>query len=360
MRTELVAPVIQQIPFRLLTPENQVRLLEPSNTREDMLEALRAARREEEENQPLVEFILDNIAPTYSVIHGCCIAYDPKLAEHLVHVVRQHPRYEERIAYNFLGIEGDDRFGQTWLKQNIVAVLLHEKYGHGFFYTQTKLGQQLAILYRHGLVPSQDSEQLRSPYPRLIYTKYESVINLIYHSAIIVNEGFATWLELSVLPRISELIGQAAYQHRDFLFYRDSSMAELTQNSEYFKKFQPQRVSKYREGCEYLELIQGYFGSDCGPKCAVQAMLKATDIDLGITESEGQVRFELEVQQLERALLEDHSNDARADDRLRAIHDVLREHQEEILSKQQKLQCYRTCLHSECPINIIIGTKLNW
>ncbi len=360
LRKELVAPEVQEILFRLLTPENYIHLLEPANTREEMLEVLQAARQEEEENIPLVQYILENIAPIYSVIHGCCIPYDPKLAEHLVDVVEQNPLYEEHIAYNFLSINGDERFGKTWLSQNITALLLHEKYGHGFFYSQTRLGQQIAILYRHGLVPNQHKEQLLSPYPRLLYTEYELVIKWIFQSAIIVNEGFATWLELYILPRISEIIGQATYRHRDFLFSRDSSMVESAENSDYFKKSQPQRVSKYREGCEYLELIQGYFGENCGPKCAVQAMLKATDINLGITEYDGQVRFGLDVHQLKDALIKDDRKDARADERLRSIHEVLREHQVEILEKQQKLQCNRSCLHAECPVNVIISAKLNW
>ena len=359
LRKELASRTIQKIPFRLLTPEDQVRLVEPPDVREYLLEVLRASRKEEDTNRPLVQEILLNISPIYSPVHGCCIPYDPKLAYHLVRI-RKHAAYEENLAYNFMSIEGEERYGQTWLKQNLAALLLHEKYGHGFFFTETKLGKQLAILDRHGLVPGTNSKLLRSPYPRSLYNDYEEVITLIYHSAIIVNEGFATWLELIMLPRLSELIGQAAYRRRDFLFYRDSSMADLAQDSEYFQKFQPQRVSKYREGCEYLELIQGYFGTNWGPKCAVQAMMKATEIDLGITESDGQVRFGLEANQIKAALLDEQSKDAQSDERLRVIHDILREHTEEIIEKQEKLQCHRTCLHSECPINGIISAKLNW
>ncbi|ARV61510.1 hypothetical protein BZZ01_25325 [Nostocales cyanobacterium HT-58-2] len=359
LRGELVSPVIQKIPFRLLTPEDQVRLLEPPDTREALLEALRAARKEEDTNQPLVQYLLENIAPTYSPVHGCCIPYDPKLADHLV-AIRKHAPFEEHLAYNLMGIDGDERYGQTWLKQNIVALLLHEKYGHGFFFSQTKLGKQLAILYKYGLEPATDSKHLRAPYPRSLYNDYESVIDLIYDSSIIVNEGFATWLELVILPRLSELMGQAAYRRRDFLFHRDSSMVDLAQDSEYFQKFQPQRVSKYREGCEYLELIHGYFGSDWGPKCAVQAMIKATDVDLGITESGGQVQFGLQVEQLKAILLNEQSKDAQSDERLRAIHDVLRKHIDEIIEQQEELQCHRSCLHSNCPINSIIADKLGW
>jgi hypothetical protein len=361
LREELVSPKITTIPFRLFTPEEQVSLVETPEVRDVLLAVIKAARKEEKRNIILVKKILENISPIYSVSHGCCIPYDPKLAEHLVdNIVEQHPDYEEHIAYNFIIINNDNRFGKTWLQQNITALMLHEKYGHGFFYNGTKLGKQLEIIYRHGLGPSHNSEQMRAPYPRFLYTEYKEAIKLIYDSALIVNEGFATWLEIALLPRISELIGQAAYRRKDFLFNRDSSMVELTRDSKYFQKFQPQRVSKYREGCEYLQLIQGYFGKNFGPKCAVQAMLKATDIDLGITELDGEVKFALDSERIENALLKDENHDARADERLRAIHSVLREHQEEIWYKQEKLQCYRSCLHCECPVNGIISDKLNW
>ena len=342
LRQELVSPEIVKIPFRLRTPEEQVRLVETPLAREDLLAALKAARKEEKTNFPLVQFILENISPIYSIIYGCCIPYEPKFAAHLTGIVEQNPSYEEHIAYNLMSIDDDERFGKTWLQQNITALILHEKYGHGFFYNATKLGKQLEILYRHGLAPGTDSEQMRSPYPRLLYTEYEEAIGLIYDSALIVNEGFATWIELAILPRISELIGQAAYRRKDFLFNRDTSMVELTRDSEYFKKLLPERVSKYREGCEYLELIQGYFGKNFGPKCAVQAMLKATDIDLGITESDGKVQFALDNEQIKSALLEDENHDARADQRLREIHKVLREHKEEIWNKQEKLRLFST------------------
>lgn len=360
LRKELVSPDIVKIPFRLFTPEEQVRLVETPQVGDVLLEAIKAVRKEEKLNKLLVQFILENISPIYSVNHGCCTPYDPKFAERLVDIVEQNPDYEEHIAYNFMSINNDNRFSKTWLQQNITALILHEKYGHGFFYNGTKLGKQLEIIYRHGLGPSNDSEQMRAPYPRFLYTEYKEAIELIYDSALIVNEGFATWLELALLPQISELIGQAAYRRKDFLFNRDSSMIKLVEESKYFQNFEPQRVSKYREGCEYLELIQGYFGKNFGPKCAVQAMIKATDIDFGITELNGQVKFALDSEQIEDALLEDENHDARADERLRAIHNVLRENQEEIWHEQEKLQCYRSCLHCECPINAIISAKLNW
>lgn len=359
IRQEFNASEIQHIPFRLLTPEAQVRLLEPPGTREHLLEVLQAARIETFTNRPLIEELLLTIAPTYSSIHGCCIPYDPKLADRLVN---RHAPYEENLAYNLAGIEGDDRYGQVWLEQNLAALLLHEKYGHGFFFTQTTLGRQLAILERHGLVPDANAtEHLKSPYLRKLYQEYKNVIPVLYHSAITVNEGFATWLELTVLHQIGGVIGQAAYRRRDFLFNRNNSLEYLAEYSHYFQTFKPWRSSKYQEGAELLELIQGYFGLDCGSKCAVQAVIKAADIDMGISETGGQVQIGIAPEKLAEALLdENQDNNARAGMRLRDVHEVLRAHSEDIREAQKRLQCHRNCLHSECPVNKIVGEKLGW
>ena len=314
IRCEFDTDIIRQIPFRLFTPEDQVHLLYPPDAARQLLEALRAARDEKHTNRPLVEQLLRNIAPTYSPVHGCCIPYDPELAAHLA---REHAPYEENLAHNFLHMTGYD---QAWLEQNIAAFLLHEKYGHGFFFTQTTLGQQLAILHRHGLIRKVDYERLRAPYPRLLYEEYGPAIQALHDSSIIVNEGFAAWVELTVLPRLSGAVGQAAYRRRDFLFNRDDELARLAEHSPYFQRFRPFRASRYREGCEYLNLIQGYFGKDYGPKCAVQAVIKAADVHVGIAENGGQVQFGLGAEALTRALLDAPDDDARADMRLRRIH----------------------------------------
>lgn len=358
LRREFDVTAIQHIPFRLLTPEAQVRLLEPAEEKEHLLEVIQAARVETFKNRPLVEELLLSLAPTHSSVHGCCIPYDPKLASHLVD---NHASYEENLAYNLAGIDGDDRYGPVWLQQNTAALLLHEKYGHGFFFTQTTLGRQMAILEHQGLVPdANETQHLKSSYLRNLYEQYKEVLTVLYHSAITVNEGFATWVELTILPQLGGVVGQAAYRRRDFLFNRNNGLTHLAEYSPYFQVFKPWRSSKYQEGCELLELIQGYFGSDCGPKCAVQAAIKAADVDMGISENNGQVRFGLKPHEMAEVLLDAEGNDARAGMRLRDIHQVLREHSGEIREEQKTLQCHRSCLHSECPVNKMIGEKLKW
>ena len=353
IRREFDRKEIRQIPCHIYTPEEQVRLLNPPRAAEQMLEALRVARLEDKTNLPLVKYLLTNIAPSFSPVHGCCIPYDPKLATHLS---RQHPLYQDNLAQNFLILEGQE----SRLEQNLAALVLHEKYGHGFFFTQTTLGRQLAILYRHGMTNNADLKQLKSPYPRSLYEKYRWVIQTLWDSSLIANEGFAAWVEQAVLPRFGGAIAESAYRRKDFLFHRDNGLSLLSNSSDYFKNFPPFYDSRYREGCERLQEIQNYFGEDCGSKCAVQVIIKAADVDAGITESGGKVQFALDTSTLRSSLLDVSSPDARSDVRLRLIHSALKDSVHEIQAEQKRLNCHLECLHSECPVNRVIQEKQGW
>jgi hypothetical protein len=357
IRREFDADEIKLSPFRLLTPEEHVRELYPADAAAELLEALQAARREQQPNRPLVELLRRNIAPTYAPGRGSLIPFDPGLAKQLS---KYNARYEESLASNFLTKEGYD---SPWLEQNIAAFLLHEKYGHGFFFTQTLLGRQLALLYRHGFSRKVDADRLPRPYPRLLYDSYARAIQALSDSAMMVNEGLAAWVEIAIAPQLAGVAGQGAFRRRVFLFERDKEMDRLRKQKEshpYFQKYPPFTDSRYQEGHDYLDFIRGYFGADCGPKCAVQAAVKAAEVNLGIVESGGQLQFGLSAQTMADTLLEDSRDDARADMRLRRIHSVLREESKAVREIQKQLQCHRTCLHPECPVNAVIWDKLKW
>ncbi|MBW4476020.1 MAG: GldG family protein [Tolypothrix brevis GSE-NOS-MK-07-07A] len=353
--------VIRQIPFQLLTPEDQVRKIYPPDIQERLLEALQAARSETEEFTPLVDELLLYIAPVYSPQHGCCIPYDPKLAAHLI---QKYPSLEKNIAYNFLCVEGHDLYGQTWLEGNIAALLLHEKYGHGFFYTQTKLGQQLAIIYRHGLLRKLDSDRLRSPYLRSIHQEYGQVIQMLNHSALLLNEGFATWLELTGLQRLSGIFEQTVHRRKEFLF-QDTQLEILVPRSEYLRRFNPGPGSKYQIMYDRLKSIQSFFSyldPDFGIQCAVQAMSKAADIDFGISEQDGQIQFKLSADKIKELLFDDRKDyEAGADRRIRRIWRILKDYSEQFQDHQAQLQWQNAYLHATFSmVNKIIEEKLGW
>jgi hypothetical protein len=362
IRQEFDSKVIRNISFRLFTPEDLVILLYSSSKKEQRLEAIQAARCETQDFFPLVERLLEFIAPTYSPLQGCCIPYDPKLAAHLA---KEHPLYKEQLAYNFLCLDGNERYGQVWLEGNIAALLLHEKYGHGFFYTQTTVGRQLVILYRHGFLGGVEREGFKSPYRRSLQQEYSSASEALHDSTLILNEGFAAWMELTVLPRLTGIVSQAVYRRKDFLFNYDEYLKILAKEAKeksYFKdRLKPFYGSRYQEGYEYLEEIQSDLGSECGTKCAVQAMIKAADVDFGITERNGQIHFGLTADKLEKALLDkQEGDDALTHIRLKRIQRVLSEYADEIRRDQERLQCHRCCLHRECPVDRIINEHLGW
>jgi len=351
--------VVKSIPFHLMTPEDYVELVYPPEVARRLRAAVAAARREREQNVPLLKQILANVAPLYSPRHGCRVPFDPDLGRRWADL---HPLYEESIAQNLVYIAGYDRgANDLLLNQNIAAYLLHEKYGHGFFYTQTRLGRQLAILYRHGFLRRADAARLARPYPYQLYGAYRRALEALSHSVIILNEGFAAWVELQVLPQMGPEIAPAAHRRKTFLMTQDRRLETVAKRSEYFKRFPNFQPSRYQEGYDYLDFIADrYFGEPWGPKCAVQVVLIAADVHLGITETEDTVQFGLTPGEMEEALLEAERDDARADMRLRRIHSVLKQYQDWVRTEQQRLHCYRECPHPECPINGTIAEKLGW
>jgi hypothetical protein len=352
---------IRQIPFQLLTAEDFVRKIYPQDIQERLLEALQAARSETQEFTPLVNELLLYIAPVYSPQYGCCIPYEPKLAAHLI---QKYPLREKNIAYNFLCVEGHNLYSHTWLEGNIAALLLHEKYGHGFFYTQTKLGQQLAILYRHGLLRKIDADNLRSPYLRSLHQEYEQVIQMLNHSALLLNEGFATWVELTGLQCLSGIFEQTVYRRREFLF-QDTQLEILVSHSKYFEQFNPGPGSKYEIMYDRLKDIQSFFSSlepDFGIQCAVEAMLKAADVDFGISEQDGQILFGLGADKIRKLLMEDRQGfENGADRRIRRIWRVLKDYSDNFPEHQLKLQLQPAYSHANYSVvNKIIEEKLKW
>lgn len=350
----LEAESIQQIPFYLCTPEELVCQIYSGSLKEELLEVLRVARIEEHENLLLVRQLLRYIAPTFSPNKGCYIPYDPQLAAHLA---KQHRAYRDNLAQNLLSIEG---YSQTLLEQNIAALVLHEQYGHGFFFTQTTLGKQLAILHRHGMTRNADPKTMRSPYPRKLYEEYRDAIQALWDSAVIVNEGFAAWVELAILPLLSGATGQAAYRRRDFLFNRDNGLYLSSQDSQYFKRFPAITDSRYQEGCEIFQRIQEYFDQLTGIRAVVQVMIKATDIDWGITESQYQVQFALSEKKLTDSLLDVSEDGVRAYKRLRQIYSELVKFYDQQRDKESQFRTLSNFFIDECMVNKLVTEKLGW
>ena len=188
------------------------------------------------------------------------------------------------------------------------------------FYSHTALGHQLGILYRHGFVRKIDVERLATPYPVEQYAEYSVLIDALSHSSIIVNEGFAAWIELNTLQHMEADINRAVYRRRIFLIERATRLRRLAEQSKYFQTFVPLFDLPYQEGYEKLDAVQRWFGPDYGPKCALHVAVKAAAVDLGIEELGATVHFALPASVMMDALLDPQQADhARADQRLRLI-----------------------------------------
>lgn len=326
LRCGLDVEEIQKIPFRLYTPEDYAHLIYSGRT--EILDIIRAARRETQENRRLVLLLLKYILPLYSPVHGCCIPYDPQLA---LHLLEQHPYYQEYLSENFLCLGEDDQISR---EQNLAALILHEKYGHGFFFTQTTLGKQLSILFRHGLYPDADSSQMKSPYPRLLFEAYKTVIQELWQSTVVLDEGFATWVELTVLPRLSGSAGQGAFRRKVFLFNDDEG--------------------RYQSGYEYFEFIHSFLGA----KAVLQVMLAVADIDIGVVEEGGKVRFSLDARVLETALQSTSADSIRPDVRLARIYEAIYQSSQKIRLGQGQVRYNRDKDYFDSLICALIRERL--
>ena len=349
---------IEQIPFRLLSPEEYIKVVYPSPTTGGRFrDILTAARQETRFNLRLLNEILLNIAPIYSPRYGAYAPFDPEFASRWA---RLHPAETESLLYNFLQLEDS---APATIRRNVAAYLLHEKYGHGFFFAHTRLGQQLAILDRYDFLRDVDEELLAAPYPRTLRQQYAEAIRALDHSAIIVNEGFATWVELNFLAQMESEIAAAVHPRKVFLIWRATRLKGLAKESSYFRAFSPFPFdSPYQEGYEKLEAIKKrVFGDRYGEKCAVQALLKATDVSLGIKQGAGGPVFGLSPEEMLDVLTNrERPDDARSDQRLRRIFNVLIGNQKLLRSEQRRLQCHRECLHPACPMYALIAAELGW
>ena len=354
---ELDIETIQQVPFKLLTPEDYVEKVYPAHMQEKLMEILYTIRHEEEAFSPLVSDLLFYVAPMYSPKHGCCIPYDPELAAYLI---EKYPFYEQNIAYNFLWAGEKHVYGHTWLEGNVAALLLHEKYGHGFFYTQTKLGQQLSILYRHGLLRKVDNEILKAPYLRVMHEEYGEVIRMLSHSALLLNEGFATWLETVGLQRLGGALEETVHRRREFLF-QDTELEQLYSRSKYFKVFDPRPGSKYELGYIWLKDIQNHFSVKLGLKSVIDAVVRAADVDFGISENDGRIEFALGADRIKELLFDDRRGfEAGAQRRLGEIWSTVGEYFDELEAPHTYHERRRIALQAESPVNKILGKILGW
>jgi len=329
---------ITKQPFRFVPPEE---FLQNTYAEKDIpwLQGILAAiRREQHQNFSLLDLFLVHFAPTYLPHRGTFIPYDPTLASELI---RLHPTDRRYLEYNLLQSEGSE---DITIKQNVAAYLLHEKYGHGFFFTQTCLGQQLSLLMRSEFYDESGGQA----------KDYQNIARQIKHSALIVNEGFAAWMELTFLAKLDQDIRQAVYPRRVLLIDEAASLRDL--RSDFFREFPPKHASPYREGFEYLDFI----GRKLDLRCSVRSFLIATNIDFGISEdAQGHLEFQLTPAEIRERLFNARP-DWRSCDRLRLIAELLYKNIEEVKRRLGDRYCPTDCGQDDCPLEVFVEQELDW
>lgn len=322
---------IQDQPFTILSTDDYVTQLFSEEHAIRLKGMLASARREQWYNPDLLNIIFEHFLPTYVSNLGTFVPYDPDLASHLA---RLHPRSRRYLEGNLLS---SNESSDVQTRQNVAAYLLHEKYGHGFFYAHTRLGQQLAILQRHD--------------------RHASLTELVADSSLIANEGFATWMELTLLDKLDREIRPSVSVRRDILIEKGSGLFDRALRSDYFDKFSPRFDSPYRQGFEYFDYISRTFH----PGCAVQVLLMAANINLGISEDEnGMLILTKSEEQIHELILGTKDPQWRANARLEAIANYLLDNEKAVLQKTKEQFCPHDCLGKNCSLQHYIGDKFNW
>lgn len=363
----LAVPEVAQVRFRLLPVEDYIRAAFPFGpAAQKVRDVVDAGYLDEMENDLVVADLLFNLAPMYTPRAGASVPFAPDLVSLLIE--RGSSRRKELLTNFLKGNHADT----VELRRRIAAYLSHEKYGHGFFYTCTKLGQQLAVLDKHLFLDKHASELLDEPYPSKLYNKYKTAIIALQHSALIANEGFAAWLELHILRQMSPDI-HAIIPEREEFMRASETLKDLRRTSPYFRRFPPppNHDSPYEEGRYLLDGIEHLFPpyEVYGVRCAVQAFLVATTIPLGITDEEDEEdeeneenapEFRMEHSELQMVLLGEEEGHARSELRLWRIGRLLEDSQKTVQAAQHQLQCHASCPHPECPVRAQIAQKLGW
>jgi len=153
---------------------------------------------------------------------------------------------------------------------SLLSIIIHEKFGHGFFYQHTTLGKRLLELeyHRKGIVMLM--KELEK-----ISNKYTIGLQWLCTSTFVVNEGFAVWLTLKTFEKIIEKntkkinqqfilqIRQEIERIKKMVFSND----DLNIEHEYFVlKYGIPSVNPYKVGYDLFSQIEEKYGEKCVPE----------------------------------------------------------------------------------------------
>jgi hypothetical protein len=151
---------------------------------------------------------------------------------------------------------------------NLLSIIIHEKFGHGFFHQFTTLGKKLLELEYH----HKGTELLMKELEK-ISNKYATGIQWLCVSTLIADEGFATWLELKTFEKLLEISGldqkfiQQVRHEIDNFKKMVFESEELNVRHNYFAlKYEKLVVNPYALGYGLFSQIEKKYGEKCVPK----------------------------------------------------------------------------------------------
>ncbi len=160
---------------------------------------------------------------------------------------------------------------------SLLNIIVHEKFGHGFFYQYTTLGKKLFELEYHRKGIALLTKELEK-----ISNKYAFGVQWLCMSTLIPNEGFAIWLTLKTFNKLLEKISENDLPFIQQLRLEIENVKKRIFNSDdlniahdYFAlKYGAPIVNPHLLGYRLFLQIEENFGEKCVPK----ALEIATDI----------------------------------------------------------------------------------
>jgi len=161
---------------------------------------------------------------------------------------------------------------------SLLNIIIHEKFGHGFFYQNTILGRKLLELEYHRKGIGLLTKELEK-----ISDKYAIGVQWFCVSILIVNEGFAVWLVLKTLEKILEKtpkkdqgFSQQVLNEIKSIKKRIYDAKKLIVEHEYFTLKYGQPINPYALGYDlFLQIEESY-----GERCVSKALEIAADVPL--------------------------------------------------------------------------------
>jgi hypothetical protein len=325
----------QDIKVEALAPLDFVALYEPASR--DKVQKLIEAT---DTSKPLTQLdlieCLELCAPRYFYPDGprVLICSAPELAEKLIVLFPQ----QQQAIRNTLSPSPEE----------IVAIIAHEKYGHGYLHLETKLGQQLACIleddeiYR-AVATAETQKFSNSPWKRDFVEVHHDWLVYLLGSALVVQEGFASWVQTKLLLKMG---GSFAIHAARKLTRHPFSVPfrGLIPFLPYFQErgyptITERLFSPHKQGYDWIDEIYELMGYGCMP-CVLQVMREVMDIDFGISkDSRGVINVPIPPQRLLQYLKDGSPEYYLADQRLLAARNVLVDDISNLKNKRQNWEC---------------------